>query len=140
MHRARSRLQIISSETPIKKHRSEAIHFRYWPLAIVSLPFFGLIGFMMTHVRPSVIQDMLLPNTYLPLLSCVFLAVWFLSCFLLQNIRWGALLSALISLFLFLKLQSVIFTPSLIAALLISFAIIELLLTVVSKKKHANLS
>jgi hypothetical protein len=151
MQKARSRLSSneppadLPTRSPLRSTAARNTHLssylRYLPTLILSFPLYGCAYYIVTTFSPQQIRHIILPNTYLPLLLVIFLANGFLFSFFLLKTRRGFLFSALITLLLFLKLQSVIVTWQVVTVLLISFAIIELILTQLERKKaHANIS
>jgi hypothetical protein len=144
MQKAKSRLSSQPDSAPRAPHQKTAFafnsHLRYLPTLLLSLPFYGVLYYLFHQISPTQIQHILFPNSYMPLHVVFFLANGFLFSFLFINTRRGFLLSAVTTILLFLKLQLFIITWQFVALLLISFAIIELILTLLGRKRtHANI-
>jgi hypothetical protein len=144
MNRAKSRLHssdITHERAASATHHKKIFfaHAKHLPAFFLSLPFYGAAFYIFTRIQPNLIRHWLIPNSYLPLLVVMLIANTFLFGFLFLNTRRGLVVSLLLTVLLFLKLQLVIFTPGLIFIMLISFGIIELLLTGLTKY-HANIS
>jgi hypothetical protein len=92
---------------------------------ILSLPFYAVCFYILQNISPSQVKNTLIPNLYLPFQLCLFLGNLFFFSFLFLNTRRGFMLTLLIQIFVFLKLQSVLFTWQLVVAILMVFVIIE---------------
>lgn len=116
--KARSRLKTSSLETPIEQ--SDAAHFsiphphqkvtlykKYLPLLLISFPFYYAASYTVRHLRPSQIENIIIPGSYLPLLFLVALAIFFSSSFLWINTRRGLLTALLVTGSLFLYLNQI---------------------------------
>lgn len=118
-----------------KRHHTSLLK-RFWqqlPTLMMAAPFLGASYYILTSIHPYQIKNFLAPNSYLPLLASTFLGSFFLLSFLFLSTRRGFLLSLMLNLVLFFKLQQVIFNWQLVVSLVIFFVIIESTLIVISK-------
>ncbi len=99
----------------------------YWRALAISLLFAAIVLGILTQVAPSRIRDVILPNSYLPLLVPTFLSLFFGCSFVLLNTRRGLLVSSFLTALLFLRLQRVLITTELVIVLLTFFGILEIL-------------
>jgi hypothetical protein len=114
-------------------------HRQHLALLLLCLPFYLTVGAIMTKVNPDTIAHFLLPSTFLPLQFPLFLANFFFFSFIFLNSRRGLLLSLLISILLFLKLQQVVFEVSWFIGLLVSFILVELAASMISFRNSLSL-
>jgi len=128
---------------PVKKTRAQfripnlrwlKHYFTHLPTLILSLPFYYASYYILNNVYPDQIKNLIIPNTYLPLQLALFIANLFFFSFLFLKTRRGLLTSLMIAIFLFLKLQAVIFDLILVLGILFFFVIIELTLSYFDKK------
>ena len=102
----------------------------------------GLIGYgglyhVFTNLKPYQIQNIFIPNAYLPVVLLFLLANFFFFSFLLLNSRRGWMVSVYLTFLFFLRLQAVTYNPLVIGAPLIIFALLESTLIVLkSKSQH----
>lgn len=131
---------------PSKNAKNKLSHFSHpvfkayllhLPTFILSLPFWISIWYIFTRVEPSSIESFLLPNTYLPLLLCIFLAVGLTLSYLTLNSKLGFLLSFYLGMFLFFKLQHIEINLSLIGVWTGCVLTVGLL-TIIPKILHSN--
>jgi hypothetical protein len=100
-------------------------HVHLFLLAVIG---YSGIAFILLRIQPSSIQHIFLPNSYSPLLFLFFVSTFFLSSFLLNNTRRGLLISFVLTLYLFLRLQQLLTFP-LGVGIAIPFLLYELLMT-----------
>ncbi len=110
-----------------------AKYLTHLPTLILSTPFLYTTYYILTKVNPDQIKHFLLPNTYLPLLISTFFASLFFFSFILLKTSRGLIISLLLTTLLFLKLQHVVFTPTLFA-ILIGFFMVFFSITILRKK------
>lgn len=144
MKRAKSRLKQPAFEKPAGKHSNPSqpifkakdsrqkptglgAYLRYLPVLILSLPFYALVFWIVSTQYPDQIADTLFSNSYLYFQIPLFIANTLLFSFLLLDTTRGVLLSSLISILLFLRLQLVIFELSWILPLLGIFVLLDLI-------------
>lgn len=138
----------------LKQDRTESDHqptiqkdtsySNYIPFLVIGAPFAFYTFFILTSVSPKAIQNVILENTYLPLLITFFGATFFIFSFICLKSRRGFLLASCTTLLLFLKLQGVIFEISWMLPFFGFFVIIEMFYSKsyidTSKSQHANIS
>lgn len=108
-------------------------YLRHLPTLIMSLPFGALVYYLLTRVRPDAIAHIGLPNSYLPLLiPFFFFTFWFFS-FIFLKARRGLLISIILTLYLFFRLNQVVFTWPVILIPLVVGLSFELLMLLSSK-------
>jgi len=103
-------------------------YFNHLPTLFVGLILGGLTFYFLNHFSPNSVQHLLLPNTYLPFLILIFFSSLFLLSFIFLNKTVGYILSIIITAYLFLKLQQVIFEPWLL--ILLPFFLITLIILI----------
>ena len=124
----------------VKKPASTATvpkHLRHWPLLVMSMVSYMVVLHILTARYPEEIKNVLVPNIYLPLQLSILVANFFLLSFLFLSTRRGLLAALCAQTFIFLHLQSVIFTWQLVLLILVFFGTIELsasLITVVTSQ------
>jgi hypothetical protein len=74
----------------------------YLPTALIAIVLWGLTGFIIIRVDPILLQNILLPNSYLVFLLLVFIASFLTLALILGNTQRGFLSSIGLVLFLFL--------------------------------------
>ncbi len=102
-------------------------------LLIISVCLYGVIFYLMQRIEPEKIKDVVVPNTYLPLLIATAVAHYFFFSFLFLKSRRGILVSLYLTLLLFLQLQEVL-TWSIVLLCAIPPLMIELPLTFMERK------
>lgn len=119
--------------------QSEALQFQ-WQKYVLYLPllFLGTIGYWLTgqillHIDPQSIADVGLPHSYLPILVALSWGNFFTLTYLFLNLRRSTLLSALITVAVYLRLiQALPWWPLLL--LLIMYLAFESFLTISRRK------
>lgn len=111
-------------------------YLRFLPLLVLSLILYAIIIWLMKSAPPSEIANILLPNFYLPFMVPLFFANLFFFSFLFLNTRRGLLLSLVIQIIVFLRLQQVIFEWSWLLPLTLSAAGFELIISYIQYKRH----
>lgn len=142
MQKAKSRIKSKSpTQAKSKLVKSELFmatvlkkYLKHLPLLIISLPFYGLVYYLLTRVHPDKIRHFLIPNTYLPFQLPLFMANFFLFSYLLLNTRRGLELSLLIMLTLFLKLEAITNYLQLSLGLALFILIIDLVISSLKKR------
>lgn len=115
----------------VKNASSKKIHIplkkylRHLPTLLLAIPFYWGVWYILSNVFPSQIKDFFLINTYLPLQIPFFLGNFFFLTFLTLKSRTGFLLSLLMSLFLFFKLQNVSLSLPIVGIIGLPFLILE---------------
>lgn len=78
------------------------------PTLLCSFVGYGAAAFLFWRIDPATIQNVLVPNTYLPLLLALAEGHFFFFSYVLMNSRRGTLITVALTLLLFLKLQHVL--------------------------------
>jgi hypothetical protein len=159
MKKARSRLSILleqkiktkknpvisNDHQSVKKHlyRSKthplASHYlAYSSTLILAIPFYLATHYIFKNIPPDLIKNFILVNSYLPLQLALFFANFFFFSFLTLKTRRGLLIAAIITIFLFLKLQQVIISWQIVISILCFFVIIELISSGIEKQQQKN--
>jgi hypothetical protein len=147
VQKAKSRLTTITQDKPVHpvidsvavktKRKKEkfflAKHFNHLPALFMAFFFYVILGIVVVNIDPSLVKDLILPSTYLPVLILVFVANFFLLSFLLLNSKRGLFYSSLITLITFLKFQNVIFELSILLILVLIAIFFELLFNIFRK-------
>lgn len=107
----------------------------HWKNYLFQLPTLCLAGlsfwvasFILRNILPTTIQDILIPNFYLPLAASVFSGFFFGCWYITQNLRRSLLLAILILGVLELQLHQLA-QPLWLIAVILPLLLIELLLT-----------
>lgn len=160
MQKARSRLKkspAVRSESnspeflsrkavkPPKIRRSPAVpsptiqrYLRHLPILFFSLIFYGTLIFLTKNYYPDAIRHFILPNTYLPFQLLLFLANWSLFSFIFLHTRRGFLISLILQMLIFLKLQQISVTPVLVLSIVGGITILEVLLSLSKRLVHSK--
>ncbi len=107
-------------------------HLRHLPTLFLALFFYGVCVYVFRRIEPTAIQNMLLANSYVPLLLLSGLGHFFFFSFLFLQSRRGLLVALALTVLLFLRVQQVLTLPIFLAIFLFS-ACLELLLTTVER-------
>ena len=110
------------------------LYFTHWPTLIIGLCFTFITYNIFKHVYPLSIKHFVLPNSYLPLLLSLFLSCFFCLSFIFLNTRRSFLISLVILILIFFKLQAVIFTPLIILSAILPLLALEIILSLISAK------
>lgn len=113
-----------TTQTKTKRLSLVERYLRYLPTLVLSIPFLLVSYYILTKIPPNQIKDSILPNTYLPLLVAIFLSNLFVWSFILLKTFRGLVISTIITIFLFLKLQQVLIDYSVVSIILGSSFII----------------
>ncbi|MEN8253290.1 MAG: hypothetical protein ABFQ62_02870 [Patescibacteria group bacterium] len=141
MSKAKSRLKLRQSHNLRgmsreldKKQKSSLIirYFRHLPALLISLPFYAIVYYIFSKIKPEAIRHFLVPNAYLPLQVPLFIANFFFFSFVFLKSRRGFFISLIISLTLFLKLQGVL-TALIFLIILIPILLFELVATIIDR-------
>ena len=103
-------------------------------LMIVSCIAYSAIFILMWLVPPARIQNVLLPNSYAPLLGLSLLAHFCFFSFVFLHARRGLLMSFSLTTMLFFRLQGM-FNPLTIFFSIAPFVLLELILTISAKQR-----
>jgi len=120
----KSRLQRTLPKPSFNRKR----YFLHLPILVLGIVGYFLTGFVFLYLEPVSIRDVLVTNTYLPLLILVGLSNFFFFSYLFLNSRRGFVISLLSIVLLFLRLQQVLSFP-LIIGLIVVGIIFEVILT-----------
>lgn len=99
---------------------------KFFPLLAVFFAALALLIYVLFNFYPSSIIDLILPNSYLLLLTLVFIASTSLATIFLAHIRRGFLFGLFISALLFFYLQSISINIIIIFSLLLWLTCLEL--------------
>jgi len=110
------------------------LYLTHWPTLIIGLCFTFITYNIFKHVYPLSIKHFVLPNSYLPLLLSLFLSCFFCLSFIFLNTRRGFLISLVILILIFFKLQAVIFTPLIILSAILPLLALEIILSLISAR------
>lgn len=115
--------------------KAQCWHYYLTHLAslILALAFYFSTYYILTTFHPQQIKNFIVVNTYLPLQLSFFLANFLFFSFLLLKKRRGLLISLFLSIWLFLKLQTVIMDTIFILGILFFFVIMEISLNYFDK-------
>lgn len=102
-------------------------YLKFLPLLLVSMLLYLSIFWLVANIYPNEIANVLFPNSYLPFTLLLFFANLLFFSYLMLNTRRGLILSLVIAILVFFRLQRVIFEWSWTAPLLGSAAIFEFL-------------
>lgn len=83
-------------------------YFKHLPTLFLSLFFGTLTFYFLKNISPESVRHFIIPNTYLPFLLLIFLTTLFLFSFVFLNTKIGLLLSAMLTTFLFMRVQLVV--------------------------------
>ena len=140
MDKAHSRLNSASSATDTRPLKSWIKNYAYHlPTLLMAIPGYFWFYTLLTTKYPREIQDTWLPNTYLPVLISFYWGTFFLLAFVLLHTRRGLILSALLTTYLYFRIQQVIWNGWSILAPLIFFGILELSLTTYANLRSSSL-
>lgn len=109
-------------------------YLTYLPTFFIGLVLLVVIGVLLTNIRPAQIANLGFYHSYWPLLLLVLGAVFFIFSFVLQNTRRGLLVSLLLTTTLFLKLQSVVLTSTVLVTLIGIIIGLDLFFKIVIKR------
>ncbi len=104
------------------------------PLLFLSFISYTVVVYMLMTIQPASIAHFPLPYTYLPLQLPFFLGNFFLFSYLFLKTRRGFLIASGLSTILFLKLQLVLVTPLLVAAVVGTLLLTEVALSTLFKR------
>lgn len=122
MQKARSRLGSLltkQSFPPLLKK-----YLTHLPTLILALIGWWSVYYILVAIHPSSIRNLIIPNSYLPLLMAFELANFFTWSFVFLNSRRGLIISLYPATLLFLKLQQVILEPTLLVIFLVGWVAI----------------
>lgn len=156
MQKAKSRLQRASEENKVAAAETKNTHrpseprsaltrpslvvryLTHLPTLILSFPFAAAVYYILTRVYPTKIANVPLPNTYFLLLLPFFLCCFWLLSFVFLKARRGLFFSTLLTFYLFLRVQQVVFTWQVIVFPLMITLALELLSLFISKFTISN--
>ncbi|NCN06540.1 MAG: hypothetical protein GW946_01700 [Candidatus Pacebacteria bacterium] len=125
MQKAPSRLQQ-------PKQFKKSAYLKTLPFGLFSLVGLGGLYYLLTNISPQQIAHVPLPNMYGPFLLLIFLSIFFLLGYALNNTRRGFVAASSISLLIFLHLQHIVINKYVVGAIAILFLITEVL----AKRTH----
>jgi len=114
---------------PDRKKSSSAslvMHLKHLPTLILSLFFYFLLFIVFVNFDPSSLKNIVLQNSYFPVLVLFFFSNFFLFSFIFLNSFKGFIYSLYFLLIFFLKIQHVVFDFILIISLIGFMLIFEL--------------
>lgn len=142
--KARSRLKKQTPETVVEVPLSHVSresssadtllqrYFRKLPTLFFSLCGFYAVFYLLNHVPPQYIANILLPHSFFPLLILVFLAVTFAAGFVFLNSRRGFLCALTVVIALFLQLNNAL-NLTIVAILIVTMVSYEILATLLER-------
>lgn len=149
MQKAKSRLKQNNFDTPSKielelprefvnsrnseKRDNLVKYLQHLPALILSFLFYLIIFFIFKNFSPELFKNIILENSYLPVLILLFLANFFLFSFIFLNSIKGFVYSFYLLLIVFFKIQDVIFNFPLILILVVSLIVFEIIFKVFSR-------
>ena len=152
MEKARSRLKRTEQAAKIAEKKparfSRGLHFphlprlliryiRHLPALLLGLAGYGIIWYILNTVPPERLRDVIFSGFYLPVLLLFLATNFFCLAFLLLNSRRGWV-SVYLTYLLFLRLQAITYTVTIVVPPLIIFAILEIILIVLKSNNHEN--
>ncbi len=129
VEKKRTRSPLIKKSTAKKIPQPKTInkYLKFLPLLLVSMLLYSSIFWLVANIYPHEISNILFPNSYLPFTLLLFFANLLFFSYLMLNTRRGLILSLVIAILVFLKLQRVIFEWNWAVPLIGSAAIFEFL-------------
>lgn len=125
----------ISKKLPIQIPKKISLPQTHLPghlhLFFVSLVGYAAILYILLRVNPSSLQNVAVTNSYLPLLIIFLISNFCFFSFLFANTRRGLLISIILALYLFLRLQQVFSLP-IAGAIAAPFVLYELIMSLLS--------
>jgi len=107
-------------------------HVHHLPTLFLALLFYGICIYIFRRVEPAAIQNVLLANSYIPLLFLSGIGHFFFFSFLFLQSRRGLLAALTLTVLLFLRVQQVLSWPIFFAVFLFSVSL-EFLLTTIER-------
>ncbi|MFH2118602.1 MAG: hypothetical protein ABII10_02620 [Candidatus Paceibacterota bacterium] len=106
-----ARQALIQQKTRLKENSKElrktvTDRLRFLPLLVFALGFYAGTYWLLTNIRPNQINNLVLPNSYLPFHALLLSANFLFFTFITLSKRWGILIALIIQWLLFLKLQN----------------------------------
>lgn len=92
-----------------KKMRVRSKYLKHLPVLLFSFPFYFGLLYIFTQINPEAVKNILVPNSYLPLLLLIYFATLFSCTFFMLSFKRGIVISSVVTLLLFLRLQQVQF-------------------------------
>jgi hypothetical protein len=129
-------VEVASSVDVIKSRKKQNLLLRYFkhlPTFALALFFYFLLFLIFNNFDPPLFKDIILENSYLPILILFFVANFFLFSFIFLNSVKGFIYSFYFLLIIFLKMQSVVFDFLLISSFVSFLVIFEVILKFLSK-------
>ena len=109
-------------------------YFKHLPTLIISFVFLGICLYILTNISPQSIKHFILPNSYLPFLSALFLFFFFFFSFLLLNTRRGFFASLVAIILIFLRVQEIDLSLTLFAIIVVPVVLIEVIYSLVKAR------
>lgn len=108
-------------------------YLKHLPTLAIALLGHWLLYILMSRVRPEQVQNILVPNAYLPVLALFAISQFFLWSYVFLHRRRGLLTAVFCTTSLFLRVSNFAWDWRLIVGLIV-FAIIEALVTYVERR------
>lgn len=122
-HKTRQNLTSIFQPALFKRYLG------HLPTLLLGLGSFACLTYVFLHVPPSEVMNWLIPQLYLPVTGLFFLGSFFSLSYLFLHSRRGLHWAVALTILLWLQLQQLL-TGSILASILLTFAVIEAILTV----------
>lgn len=131
----------VASELPRESNRSRkkenfnklVKYLKHSPTLILGIVFYFIIFFIFKNFSPDIFKNVLIPNSYLPILFLLFMANFFLFSFIFLNSIRGFIYSLFFLLIVFFKMQNVVFEGVLISILFGFIVVFEIIIKVLSR-------
>lgn len=142
MTKAKSRLQKKPTKLePKPKNRIKLGRYhKFLPLLLLSVINWTALALIMATISPTQIQNMFIPNLYLPVITLFGLACFFGLAFLLLHTRRALIIALAATTLFFFRLQQIELSWQLLSITLMFFGILEISLTLLlsSRKQTAS--
>lgn len=122
------------STTSNSKSQISNPHLSKLPTLIISFPFLYIVIKILSSIYPDQVQNLILTNSYFPLIASLFFGLFFLLSFIFLNSKRALIIATFIVITFYFRLINVIFTPILLLVLIIP-ALFLLLVTFLPSKK-----
>lgn len=103
-------------------------YLTHLPTLVIAVIGHWLLFLLLIRVRPSQVQNILIPNSYLPIVVLFFLSQFFLWSYIFLHRRRGLFAALLSTTVVFLRLQSYAWNGTLSLSLIV-FVIIDIVVT-----------
>lgn len=114
-------------------------YFAHLPTLFIAIFIYVLFFLFINGVDPQMVEDLILPNSYLPFIFLFYFANFFFLSFVFLNSKRGLFYSGLSTLIIFFKFQSVIIGTTEILFFVFTIFLFEWILFLIkSLIKHQN--